>query len=200
MSGIVTIDHGFAAMHGRPAMYLSPVSVSALHNFLEGYSLGRGSVSPEANNAFRLPPDFHDWVAYRLHFFGSCAGWHNMIIERFGDGPEGLEQFFALLDQHQSRLPKIVATLAGSGKTYTTFSMSGEERSQRLPPVVRLISYGADDPGLFVIAEGFSHFPWGTAFCPSLSCFEEWAGPCQSELIVQDEAAFLRWAKHQPTG
>ncbi len=93
-------------MRHRPAMFLSPVSVSAFWHFILGYGLGQGSVSTEAKNPFTLPSDFHDWVAYRLHFFESTSGWHNMIIERLGDGPHALDRFFSLLDEYLARVPQ----------------------------------------------------------------------------------------------
>ena len=74
----------------RPAMFLCPVSVSALWHFILGYGLGQSSVSADAKSPFALPSDFHDWVAYRLHFFESTTGWHNMIVKRLGDGPHAL--------------------------------------------------------------------------------------------------------------
>jgi hypothetical protein len=99
---IKTLSEGLEVIRERPAMFLTPVSTTALRNFKDGYSqglshglsLGSGPLASEARGLYDLPSDFHDWVAYRLHFEYSGAGWANMIIERIGDGPEALGQFF----------------------------------------------------------------------------------------------------------
>src|ERR1700739_1704788 len=92
-SEIKSFTMALQAIRDRPAMYLSPVSVSAFWHFRLGYELGRASVSTETKNPFAWPPDFNDWVAYRLHFFESNSGWHNMIVERLGDGTHALDRF-----------------------------------------------------------------------------------------------------------
>jgi hypothetical protein len=176
-------------------MFLCPVSITALWHFILGYGLGQASVSTGAKSPFALPSDFHDWVASRLHFFASTSGWHNMIIERFGDGPHAFDRFFSLLDEYHLRVPSIVATLSGCERTYTEF-FKGEEHTRSFPSNISLISYNAEDPGLFVSAEGSDHFP-GKGFCPSLNWFEDMFGPCRSNLAILDQAAYDRWA-HQP--
>jgi hypothetical protein len=41
-----------------------------------------------------LPGDFHDWVAYRLHFDYSTMGYKNMILERVPDESAAVDRFF----------------------------------------------------------------------------------------------------------
>jgi hypothetical protein len=103
-----------------------------------------------------------------------------MLIERLGDGPPAFDRFFSLLDEYQARVPRLVATLAGMERTYTEFS-KGEKRTRSFPANISLISYNAEDPGLFVSAEGSGRFP-GMGFCASLDWFETLFGPCRSKL------------------
>lgn len=51
----------------RPAMYLGQRSLSALSQYLQGYWMALSVHGIQC--AFPLPQDFHDWVAYRLHFY-----------------------------------------------------------------------------------------------------------------------------------
>jgi hypothetical protein len=188
--GIIVIDHNWQTLRERPAMFLTPVCLCALQHFRLGYEMGRvgtGSPSP-----FTLPRDFHDWVAYRLHFFGSTAGWANMIVQRLGDGQHAFDRFFALLDEYHARVPRVVATLSGCQKTYTQH-YKGEVSTRSYPSLITLTAYNSEDPGLFVSAEGEEHFP-GVGLCLSLSWFESTFGPCRSGLTVFDQAAIDRWA------
>ena len=195
-SGIRSFSIDLQTIRDRPAMFLCPVSVAALWHFMLGFGLGQTSVSAAAKNPFALPTDFHDWVAYRLHFPASTSGWHNMIIERFGDGPPALDHFFSLLDEYHVRVPNIVATLSSCERRYTEL-FQGEQHSRSFPSNLSLIAYNAEDPGLFVCAEGSDHFP-GKGFCPRLDRFEEMFGPCRSKLVILDQAAYDRWAQRSP--
>ena len=63
----------------RPAMWTGEHSLKSIWIFLGGYSL--------ALHDFHLidlqeeyQPDFNDWVAKKLGFTESTAGWHNMIL------------------------------------------------------------------------------------------------------------------------
>lgn len=177
-------------------MYLTPVSICALYHFMNGFSAGRAGTGAEADNPLTLPRDFSEWVAYRLHFFGATSGWHNMIVERFGDGPHAVERFFLLLDEYYARAPRLVATLEGCQETYTLLYM-GTESVESFPSKVSLTACNDEDPGLFVSAECDEDFP-GRGFCPCLSSFEMRFGPCRSKLVILDQAAFDRWAREPP--
>jgi hypothetical protein len=83
----------------RPPIYLDEYSIKRLRSFLVGYQGGLISQGFEFRNA---NPDFHafnDWVAKRLGFFESTAGWCNMILEKSVNERDALERFFALLDE-----------------------------------------------------------------------------------------------------
>jgi hypothetical protein len=193
MDDVIVFNHGWQLFRERPAMFLTPVSICALWHFVRGYELGRaGSNMP---SPFGLPADFHEWVAYRLHFHGANSGWANMIVERAGDGPHALERFFALLDEHQTRVPRVAAELHGCQKTYTEY-YGGQVNKRLFPPKITLTAY-TDDPGLFVSAEGHEHFP-GKGFCPNVEWFELTFGPSRSRLTIFDQAAVDRWSAPDP--
>jgi hypothetical protein len=186
---------GWPTLRARPAMYFNPVCICALQHFVLGVETGRSSAGATSPSPFTLPGDFHDWVASRLHFYGSTGGWANMIVERLGDGTHAFNRFFTLLDEHRVRVPKLVATLSGCEKTYTQF-FGGQETTESFPQLISLVSYNADDPGLFVYADG-DRFP-GQGYCPTLGSFESWFGRCRSKLTVIDQAAVDRWSNWEP--
>ena len=190
------INLGWEAIRDRPGMFLTPVSVCSLRHFIRGYEMGRvGTNSP---SQFTLPHDFHDWVAYRLHFYGSTQGWANMIIERLGDGPHAVDRFFTLLDEYQARVPRVVAMFSGCKKTYTQYHLN-EEQTRSYPSKIMLTAYNSEDPGLFVSADGEEHFP-GAGLCPSLKWFEMTFGRCRKKLRVFNQAAIDRWASAEAEG
>jgi hypothetical protein len=189
--GIEVINHDWQTIRERPAMYFSPVCICALKHFIMGYYAGRAD-GPGSPGPFDLPRDFHDWVAYRLHFEDSSGGWARMLIERLGDGRQAFDRFFTLLDEYHARVPRVVATLSGCKKTYTQY-FGGEVSTQSYPSNITLTAYNSEDRGLFVSAEGEEHFP-GVGFCPSLRWFESTFGPCRSNLTIFDQAAIDRWA------
>jgi hypothetical protein len=85
----------------RPVMYLGELSLSALWHFLNGYEMSL--LAHDIQEKRPLPRDFHDWVAYRLHFSGSTSGYKNMILKRVPDEAAALEYFFKLLDEYRNR-------------------------------------------------------------------------------------------------
>jgi hypothetical protein len=182
-------------------MFLNPVSITALRNLLFGYSqglahglsLGNGPLASEVEGLYDLPWDFHDWVACRLHFEYAEAGWANMLIERFGDSPQALDQFFRLLDEHRVRQPKLVAIISGGPRTYTSRYM-GREETLSYPSRFDLFSYNNEDPGLFAHTDD-PEWPHKKRFYSSLRSFQgSVGGPSESAPIIYDQAIYDRWA------
>src|SRR5271156_1382879 len=93
----------------RPAMYLGRCSLTALQDFLNGYSLGRHELGVERPRI--VPSGFLCWVSYRLHVDRSTMGYLPMILERVPDESEALDCFFRLFDEYRQRREKVVATV-----------------------------------------------------------------------------------------
>jgi hypothetical protein len=65
-------------MEVRPAMWTGEPTLRSIRIFIDGYCralLDHGRI-PES--AWKEP--FHDWVAKRLGYYASTAGWVNMIL------------------------------------------------------------------------------------------------------------------------
>ena len=132
----------------RSALYLGERSLSGLWYYLQGFwtALSVHDIRPESV----LPPNLHDWVAYRLHFFESTSGYRNMILKRVPNESAALDRFFELVDEHRSRKPRVVAKVEGYSREYRQYYGSREnEKVERFPATLTLISY-TDDPGFFL--------------------------------------------------
>src|SRR5262249_50612749 len=93
----------------RPEVYLGERSLSALWHYLHGFFMALSIHLDDPKAQYVLPPDFHEWVAYRLHFFESTSGYKKMILKRVPDESEALNVFFKLLDEHRFRRSRMVA-------------------------------------------------------------------------------------------
>jgi hypothetical protein len=70
-------------IRGNPALYIGESTLTALYHFLGGFETARYIHQIQLPNI--LPRDFHDWVAYRLHFLESTSGYRRMILQHFPD-------------------------------------------------------------------------------------------------------------------
>jgi hypothetical protein len=178
----------------KPAMYLGERSLSALQHFLAGY--GYALFVHDVPHEFQLPRDFHDWVAYRLHFFESTSGYRNMILKHVRDEAAALDRFFELLDKHRKRQPHIVATVQGHRREYTIATkMDGAvtHKPGLLPETLTLVTY-TDDPGFFVSCpDPTIGFPEKDRFIATLRSFELFSGVSKENLTILDATTYNRW-------
>ena len=184
----------------RPGLYIGERSLSALRNAIVGYELALGVHEILDDETLRLPDDFNDWVAYRLHYKESTSGWKNMILNVCQDESAAFERFFQLLDDHAARKSRVIARVDGLEKAYTC-GPQGDERTERYPRRISLIAY-TEDPGFFVVSDepGYS-LPLGNGFFPCLDWFETFTGIPRSRLIVVDAQTFERWSSNaEPNG
>jgi hypothetical protein len=142
---------------------------------------------------FLVPPEFHDWVAYRLHYYEPTSGWCNMIHGRTDTEQDAIHRFFELLAEFKTRTPNVVAKLTGCKETYCEQSCEGHSEELILGPLIErtfpdsisLVTY-TDDPGFFAYSDTSDVFPFQGYF-PDLESFEIKTGADRSLLIVLDE-------------
>jgi hypothetical protein len=126
------------AIRLRPAMYLSEPSITALYNFINGYSFhneARFEIQKGTDPPF---PEFHNWTAMRLGFKESTSGWCKMLLKvKNGDEEKAFQRFFVLLDEFRGRQARVV-------------------RRAELPPdqhrktkFIQIVKY-TDDEGVFL--------------------------------------------------
>lgn len=159
------------AMRVRTAMYTGERTLSAVGHFLNGFGFAQHVYQIPCSHL--LPLDFHDWVAYRLHFRESTTGYRRMILDRIPDESAALDRFFELLDEHRSRQAIVVATVRT--RDTEVFKLEGgsleSKRRAKVAEEVRLVVY-TDDPGFFITHDDqTAEYPRKRFFCPALSWF-----------------------------
>jgi hypothetical protein len=175
----------------RTAMYTGSRTLTAVYHFLGGYTFFlRTHEIPEPGP---LPVDFHDWVAYRLHFPESTSGFKDMILDRVPDEGLALDKFFELLDEHKARQPRIVAVGTSKGWTSETRDRTRSENATEPPEPFALVTY-TDDPGFFVKgADGVSpHNFAGGGFCATIDYLWMRKFIGDSNLKIIDQATYDR--------
>lgn len=82
----------------RPAMFIGSASITALQNFINGYTYACYVKDIEENER---PPwgDFHEFVRARTGFYESTSGWCDMILDvNDRDEAKALAGFCVLFD------------------------------------------------------------------------------------------------------
>jgi hypothetical protein len=184
----------------RPPMFLGKHSLSAFMQFMAGYSAAQYELGIERSHL--IPVDFHDWVAYRLHFVESTSGYGNMILGRTSNEAEALTRFFELLDEHSTRQPLTVARIRCHPKEYKIEQQTKfpdgtlSEVFEALPAEEVSIVTFTDDPGFFLVNDDPSRdHPRGIAFCPSLSWLHRPYRPDPEFTTVFDQQQFDRLSR-----
>lgn len=183
--------HLLDVIRERPALYLGEHSITGLWHFLGGYHAALHVYEIETVDL--LPRDFHEWVAYRLHYYESTGGWRRMILDRVPDESAALERFYELLDDHRARKPHVVATIHDYQVEYKTWSQGqdlSEAITRKVPDAMALVAY-TDDPGLFLTSDSADDFPGKDRL------FRPWRIKREAITVV-DQDAFSRWLNEDP--
>jgi hypothetical protein len=157
------------AIRVRTAMYTGERTLTAAYHFLAGFEFAQHVFELPTRQI--LPADFHDWVAYRLHYYESTSGYKRMILNRIPDESAALDRFFELLDEYRSRQQTVVAKVRTSNLEVFKYvdSILENKRRATVASEVRLVVY-TDDPGFFVIHDDeAAEYPRKSYFCPMLS-------------------------------
>lgn len=189
------IDDILDRIHARPALYTGENTLTSIDQFLSGYSFALMShdISTD-HDPLILPREFHDWVAYRLHFDEATSGWCNMICKRANSDQQAIDRFFQLLAEFKDRTPHTVARLTGFARTYrksSTYRNSDGDVIQspyatlNYPESISLVTY-TDDQGFFASSDSDQSFP-GEGFHPDLNSFELRTGADRSMLTIVDK-------------
>ena len=188
------VDHILEKLHRRPALYTGENTLTSIRHFLSGYgfSLMLHEI-PSADDPLVIPREFHDWVAYRLHYYESTSGWCNMICDRTDTDQQAIDRFFELLSEFKHREPHTVAKLTDFSKTYQQSTVRRDDNCDvsQTPPMTRsypksisLVTY-TDDPGFFAYSDTHEPFP-SEGFHPDLQSFELRTGADKSLLTILD--------------
>ena len=170
----------------KPGLYLGECSITALYHAITGYNWALGTHHIENDDTLRLPEDFHEWVAYRLHFYESTSGWKNMLLKICENEEAAFQRFFELLDEHQTRNAHVVARVISRPAARPEASRTAE------PRMTSLVAY-TDDPGFFAIHNDLNSTRLRDRFYP-LFKRSEWLSEVNlTELEILDADTFARW-------
>ena len=76
-------------MEARPAMWTGELSLKSIRTFLDGYWY---ALNEHQLVETEIELNFHDWIANKLGFYESTAGWQNMILAvTIGLNPKTIE-------------------------------------------------------------------------------------------------------------
>ncbi len=202
-SGIVVIEGNILEqIRNRPEMFLGCRSLTALCHYLDGYE--RAKREAGAFNSDLLPKDFHDWVAYRLHFHEATSGFGRMILSKISDEAIALQRFFELLDEYHARKATLVARVhchpAGFRQRQTVHDANGnltKDEFVSCAPEVKVVVY-TDDPGFFIVNDDpQSDVPGHAAFLPTLSWIHTPYRPDLEFMTILDERCYERLLSEQ---
>lgn len=178
----------------NPALYMGESTLTALYHFLGGFKTAGYVHRIQLPDI--LPEDFHDWIAYRLHFLESTSGYRRMILQHFPDESVALGRFFALLDEYQTRQAKVVAKVRCHPINPDVFSVDPSDLKERtrlrVAEEINLVVY-TDDQGFFVTHDDqAAEHPKSSFFCPALSWLHKPFSPDAEYTKVLDQDQFDR--------
>jgi hypothetical protein len=174
-------------------MFTGENTLKSIEHFLAGYQFAITQYKiTQCNDELFIPHEFHDWVAYRLHFFESTSGWCNMICAKTESDNEAIALFFKLLIEFRSRKPHVVARVIGRDKKFQQIPFTNKNGNmvrdtaeiRQFPDTISLITY-TDDPGFFAYSDTQDDFPF-SGFFPSIELFENFIGIKREELNIVD--------------
>jgi len=103
----------------RIGMYISPITLQSLNNFLQGYLIACDTHNI-TDDIFDSDLSFHDWVAMQEGYEYSNQGWANIIEQTSSSDEEALEKFFTYYHNYKNRTPKTILKLS-LPKSYSQF-------------------------------------------------------------------------------
>lgn len=174
-----------------PGLYIGGKSITGLYHTVLGYELALGMHGIATDHSLQLPSDFHDWIAYRLHFSESTSGWKNMLLSATSNEGAAFDRFFELLDEYRSRKCRVVAKLLDFHRSYKVGSMENAV-TKRYPSRISLIAY-TEDPGFFVTSDEPGVSMPDDEFFPSLRRFETFMNVKSSQLTILDADTYQQW-------
>jgi hypothetical protein len=85
-----------------PGFPLADHTLSALAQFVRGYEQAMRDFRFEWNDGGLSLFGFQEWLRTRLHDSSATAGWHTMLKDVYGDGPEAYNRFFELWHEYKT--------------------------------------------------------------------------------------------------
>lgn len=92
----------------RPEMYIQPVSLQSLNNFLTGF-ICCNLYDNEEGDYLNKYPSFYDWIAMKeSSALSPSNSWLSVISENTANDKEAFDRFFEHFDSYLAREPKVI--------------------------------------------------------------------------------------------
>lgn len=91
----------------RPGMYLYPISIDSLRNFISGYTASLLGFDIEKSRYFGFKDSFFDWMVSKLGGkISPSASWVTILKDGVCDDNDAFFRFFEYLEEFESILDK----------------------------------------------------------------------------------------------
>jgi len=90
------------AIKKRPGMYIYPINLSSLRNFISGYNCSKSLFEDTVCVLSRMSPSFNEWLANKEKkmIFSTGNGWVEIIEFNSKTDQEAFEKFFDYLEEY----------------------------------------------------------------------------------------------------
>ncbi len=97
-----------SAVKKRPGMFLDPISLGSLRNFIIGYGSNYLFDDIENSNFFGLSSKFFDWIVKQEGEKTTPEkGWDKILMQNCSSDQEGVDKFFNYLDKFKELYSKM---------------------------------------------------------------------------------------------
>ncbi|MBL4828266.1 MAG: hypothetical protein JKY66_11250 [Spongiibacteraceae bacterium] len=132
----------------RPGMYIYPVTISSLRNFLAGYTCCN-LFGDREGDFLDINLSFYDWIAMKESTrLTPEAGWVEVLQRNSSSEEDAFERFFQYLDEYLVREPKVLFEYSVSEKDRSNCSVKFSEEVI-LPDRLQIVSYDKNLDGVF---------------------------------------------------
>ncbi len=140
------------AVRKRPGMFIFPVTLSSLRNFMSGYLAANLFMEKKRKDYFSSSfPSLDDWIAMKERTRNCPSiGWVEAIIKNASSEQEGFDRFFQYLDEYLAREPVILHEYKKKEKNRVCYSKNRNSEDIEVPCKVQIVSYDKNVDGVFV--------------------------------------------------
>ncbi len=139
------------AVRKRPGMFIFPVTLTSLRNFICGYNCTNLFKEGSTNYFSSSNPYFYDWIAMKERTrYAPNMGWVEAIMKNASSEQEGFDRFFQYLDEYLARKPVILHEYELTKKNRAYYLKNRDSEDIEVPCKAQIVSYDKNVDGVFV--------------------------------------------------
>jgi len=139
------------AVKKRPGMFISPINLDGLGNFICGYNCS-SLFKQESNNALDdMALSFYDWIAMKEGVSNSPSmNWVEAIMSNISTDEEGLNQFFLHLDSYMNKSENVIEEYKLNSVFIEKYIGLAFVDKNIEPVKAQIVSYDSSKEGVFI--------------------------------------------------